>query len=170
MDSLCLQPTCPFCFCFVFDLKKKLCNFYFVFIVCGEFEQLLEDQAPLQSYVEWMDNMVDRCVVQVYVLYHSLYNVYLISLSKILNWLTPNHLSIEASQEVSRHGAADSAPVPAHVVLFWNQDYPGYDSPQRPELWLDLFYLVQPKEIILIISTSFDKVHSSRDFISHKKN
>ena len=65
MDSLCLQPTCPFCFCFVFDLKKKLCNFYFVFIVCGEFEQLLEDQAPLQSYVEWMDNMVDRCVVQV---------------------------------------------------------------------------------------------------------
>nr|XP_022346143.1 transcription factor RFX4-like isoform X1 [Crassostrea virginica] len=32
--------------------------------LCGEFEQLLEDQAPLQSYVEWMDNMVDRCVVQ----------------------------------------------------------------------------------------------------------
>ena len=70
---------------------------------------------------------------------------------------------------MSRHGAPVSAPVPAHVVLFWNQDYPGYDSPQRPELWLDLFYLVQPKEIILIISTSFDKVHSSRDFISHKK-
>ena len=60
MDSLCLQPTCLFCFCFV----KKPCN-DFVFIVCGEFEQLLEDQAPLQSYVEWMDNMVDRCVVQV---------------------------------------------------------------------------------------------------------
>ena len=70
---------------------------------------------------------------------------------------------------MSRHGAPDSAPVPAHVVLFWNQDYPGYDPPQRPELWLDLFYLVN----IDIISTSADKnwyIHSSKDFISHKKN
>ncbi|XP_062581196.1 transcription factor RFX4-like [Saccostrea cucullata] len=32
--------------------------------LCYEFEQLLEDQAPLQSYVEWLDNMVDKCVVQ----------------------------------------------------------------------------------------------------------
>lgn len=34
--------------------------------MCNEFEQLLDDQAPLQSYTEWLDRMVDRCVVQVY--------------------------------------------------------------------------------------------------------
>ncbi|XP_052715851.1 transcription factor RFX4-like isoform X2 [Crassostrea angulata] len=32
--------------------------------LCNEFEQLLDDQAPLQSYTEWLDRMVDRCVVQ----------------------------------------------------------------------------------------------------------
>ncbi|XP_055998858.1 transcription factor RFX4-like [Ostrea edulis] len=32
--------------------------------LCSEFEQLLEDQAPLQSYIEWLDNMVVRCVVR----------------------------------------------------------------------------------------------------------
>uniref|UniRef100_UPI0035901184 transcription factor RFX4-like n=1 Tax=Myxine glutinosa TaxID=7769 RepID=UPI0035901184 len=29
-----------------------------------EFEQLLEDQAPMESYIEWLDSMVDRCVVK----------------------------------------------------------------------------------------------------------
>ncbi|VDI76008.1 regulatory factor X 4 [Mytilus galloprovincialis] len=32
--------------------------------LCSEFEKLLEDQAPLESYVEWLDSMVDRCVVK----------------------------------------------------------------------------------------------------------
>lgn len=33
--------------------------------VTREFEVLLEDQAPLESYIEWLDGMVDQCVVQV---------------------------------------------------------------------------------------------------------
>jgi hypothetical protein len=30
-------------------------------------ERLLEDQAPLESYVEWLDSMVDRCVIKVFI-------------------------------------------------------------------------------------------------------
>ena len=33
--------------------------------VAREFEVLLEDQAPLESYIEWLDSMVDQCVMQV---------------------------------------------------------------------------------------------------------
>ncbi|XP_041372844.1 transcription factor RFX4-like [Gigantopelta aegis] len=35
-----------------------------IFTLCTEFEKLLEDQAPMESYIEWLDSMVDRCVVQ----------------------------------------------------------------------------------------------------------
>ena len=30
-----------------------------------EFEGLLNEQAPIESYTEWLDTMVERCVVQV---------------------------------------------------------------------------------------------------------
>ncbi|XP_069760595.1 transcription factor RFX4 isoform X2 [Narcine bancroftii] len=29
-----------------------------------EFDQLLEEQSPIESYIEWLDSMVDRCVVK----------------------------------------------------------------------------------------------------------
>ncbi|XP_021366636.1 transcription factor RFX4-like [Mizuhopecten yessoensis] len=32
--------------------------------LCTEYEKLMEEQAPLESFVEWLDNMVDRCVVK----------------------------------------------------------------------------------------------------------
>ncbi|XP_074653553.1 transcription factor RFX4-like [Tubulanus polymorphus] len=35
-----------------------------VYKLCREFEFLLEEQAPLESYTEWLDSLVDRCVVQ----------------------------------------------------------------------------------------------------------
>ena len=31
-----------------------------LFSVTREFEVLLEDQAPLESYIEWLDSMVDQ--------------------------------------------------------------------------------------------------------------
>ncbi|XP_018107446.1 transcription factor RFX4 isoform X3 [Xenopus laevis] len=30
-----------------------------------EFDHLLEDQSPIESYIDWLDSMVDRCVVKV---------------------------------------------------------------------------------------------------------
>ncbi|XP_030646605.1 transcription factor RFX4 isoform X1 [Chanos chanos] len=30
-----------------------------------EFDRLLEDQSPIEAYIEWLDSMVDRCVVRV---------------------------------------------------------------------------------------------------------
>ncbi|MBN3306502.1 RFX4 factor, partial [Amia calva] len=30
-----------------------------------EFDHLLEEQSPIESYIDWLDSMVDRCVVQV---------------------------------------------------------------------------------------------------------
>lgn len=30
-----------------------------------EFDHLLEEQSPIESYIEWLDTMVDRCVVKV---------------------------------------------------------------------------------------------------------
>ncbi|KAI8480826.1 regulatory factor X, 4 (influences HLA class II expression), partial [Branchiostoma belcheri] len=38
-----------------FTLVKKLYK---------EFETLLEEQAPIEAYTEWLDQMVDRCVVK----------------------------------------------------------------------------------------------------------
>ncbi|KAK7453594.1 hypothetical protein BaRGS_00039633 [Batillaria attramentaria] len=32
--------------------------------LCGEFERLLEEQAPIESFIEWLDGMVDKCVVK----------------------------------------------------------------------------------------------------------
>jgi len=36
-----------------------------VIAVARDFEVLLGDQAPLESYVEWLDAMMDNCVVKV---------------------------------------------------------------------------------------------------------
>ncbi|KAF2980400.1 hypothetical protein EK904_008339 [Melospiza melodia maxima] len=33
--------------------------------VYQEFDHLLEEQSPIESYIEWLDSMVDRCVVKV---------------------------------------------------------------------------------------------------------
>lgn len=35
------------------------------FTVYQEFDHLLEEQSPIESYIEWLDTMVDRCVVKV---------------------------------------------------------------------------------------------------------
>ncbi|ESP00087.1 hypothetical protein LOTGIDRAFT_113173, partial [Lottia gigantea] len=32
--------------------------------LCSEFEKLLEEQSAIECYIEWLDNMVDKCVVQ----------------------------------------------------------------------------------------------------------
>lgn len=36
-----------------------------LFTVYQEFDHLLEEQSPIESYIEWLDTMVDRCVVKV---------------------------------------------------------------------------------------------------------
>ena len=33
--------------------------------VYSEFERLLQEQAPLEAYMEWLDAMVNACVIQV---------------------------------------------------------------------------------------------------------
>lgn len=33
--------------------------------VYQEFDRLLEEQSPIEAYIEWLDSMVDRCVVKV---------------------------------------------------------------------------------------------------------
>lgn len=33
--------------------------------VYQEFDRLLEEQSPIEAYIEWLDTMVDRCVVKV---------------------------------------------------------------------------------------------------------
>ncbi|KAL8560664.1 hypothetical protein ACOMHN_053324 [Nucella lapillus] len=32
--------------------------------LCGEFEHMLEEQAPIESIIDWLDKMVDKCVVK----------------------------------------------------------------------------------------------------------
>lgn len=32
--------------------------------LCCEFERLLEEQAPIESFIEWLDGMLDKCVVK----------------------------------------------------------------------------------------------------------
>uniref|UniRef100_A0AAY4BQQ3 RFX-type winged-helix domain-containing protein n=1 Tax=Denticeps clupeoides TaxID=299321 RepID=A0AAY4BQQ3_9TELE len=41
------------------DQRRLIVNLY------QEFDRLLEDQSPIESYIEWLDSMVDRCVVKV---------------------------------------------------------------------------------------------------------
>lgn len=36
----------------------------FVYLVASEFERLLAEQAPLEAYTEWVESIVDRCVLQ----------------------------------------------------------------------------------------------------------
>lgn len=37
----------------------------FLLPVYQEFDRLLEEQSPIEAYIEWLDSMVDRCVVKV---------------------------------------------------------------------------------------------------------
>jgi len=43
--------------------------------VSREFEDLLHDKAPLEAYTEWLDSMVNRCIILV------IYNIVFISVS-----------------------------------------------------------------------------------------
>ncbi|MBZ3877579.1 Transcription factor RFX4, partial [Sciurus carolinensis] len=45
------------------DLPENLRNIKFE--LYQEFDHLLEEQSPIESYIEWLDTMVDRCVVKV---------------------------------------------------------------------------------------------------------
>lgn len=55
------------------SLKRHLClntsavmrGVVFCLAVYQEFDHLLEEQSPIESYIEWLDTMVDRCVVKV---------------------------------------------------------------------------------------------------------
>lgn len=42
--------------------SQILCPFLAVY---QEFDRLLEEQSPIEAYIEWLDSMVDRCVVKV---------------------------------------------------------------------------------------------------------
>ncbi|GAB0176887.1 transcription factor RFX4 [Grus japonensis] len=44
------------------DLPENLRNIKFE--LYQEFDHLLEEQSPIESYIEWLDSMVDRCVVK----------------------------------------------------------------------------------------------------------
>lgn len=46
----------------VFNLLN---TFLLFFKVYQEFDRLLEDQSPIEAYIEWLDSMVERCVVRV---------------------------------------------------------------------------------------------------------
>lgn len=60
-----------FCDLFFFCLKQNPGSKvgFFVCLFCvpvyQEFDHLLEEQSPIESYIEWLDSMVDRCVVKV---------------------------------------------------------------------------------------------------------
>lgn len=43
--------------------------------VYQEFDRLLEDQSPIEAYIEWLDSMVDRCVVRVSLAFMSFQSV-----------------------------------------------------------------------------------------------
>lgn len=52
--------------------KHTFCNVIFLSIlVFEEFQGLLSKQAPIEAYTEWMDNVIDKCVLQVRVLYNQ---------------------------------------------------------------------------------------------------
>jgi len=40
-----------------------MCFIYFS--VFDEFQNLLSKQAPIEAYTEWLDNIIDKCVLQV---------------------------------------------------------------------------------------------------------
>ncbi len=37
----------------------------FQFAVYTEFENLMHDQAPIEAYIDWIESMIHRCVIQV---------------------------------------------------------------------------------------------------------
>ncbi|GFO26630.1 transcription factor rfx4 [Plakobranchus ocellatus] len=44
--------------------RESLKEHRIIIEMCTDFEKLLEDQAPIETYVEWLDNMVHSCVVK----------------------------------------------------------------------------------------------------------
>ncbi|KAG8138225.1 hypothetical protein E2320_004134 [Naja naja] len=52
-----------------------------------EFDHLLEEQSPIESYIEWLDSMVDRCVVKVrsFHLIHLMFDDYVLYLLESLH-------------------------------------------------------------------------------------
>lgn len=50
-------------------MKVKVLFVFYVTLpsltVYQEFDRLLEEQSPIEAYIEWLDSMVDRCVVKV---------------------------------------------------------------------------------------------------------
>jgi len=49
---------------------------FFEFTDVGELESLLSKQAPLEAYIEWLDSVVDRCVMKVKSFVRVLFIVY----------------------------------------------------------------------------------------------
>lgn len=49
---------------------------FFEFTDVGELESLLSKQAPLEAYIEWLDSVVDRCVMKVKSFVKVLFIVY----------------------------------------------------------------------------------------------
>jgi len=35
------------------------------FAVCREFEELLHEKVPLEAYTDWLEAVINRCVIQV---------------------------------------------------------------------------------------------------------
>ena len=58
MGSVCLYIFLPFSDVKCSDAVPPL-------PVYQEFDRLLEEQSPIEAYIEWLDSMVDRCVVKV---------------------------------------------------------------------------------------------------------
>lgn len=50
----------------IFLIPLSLSLYFLLFFkVYQEFDRLLEDQSPIEAYIEWLDSMVERCVVRV---------------------------------------------------------------------------------------------------------
>lgn len=62
----------------------------FAFIECsdiGELESLLSKQAPLEAYIEWLDSVVDRCVIKV----NKVFSVKARNISVKIEWVMVNY-------------------------------------------------------------------------------
>lgn len=62
----------------------------FAFIECsdiGELESLLSKQAPLEAYIEWLDSVVDRCVIKV----NKIFSVKARNISVKIEWVMVNY-------------------------------------------------------------------------------
>ena len=41
----------------------------FIYLVCEQFERLLEQEAQIESYLEWLESLVHKCVLFVSIIY-----------------------------------------------------------------------------------------------------